>query len=104
MYVWSKHFREDELAATYKFPNGDATYPIFGRLRPRTRPKLKDRAISTILPGCSSYYPTHSSAKRSHLSLEDKDDKLLKRAVSLSLESGVEERRSSKFTVSRYII
>ena len=52
--------------------------------------------MPTLLPGCPSYYSTHSATKRSRLSLEEKDDELLSQAISLSLESDVEEKEKFK--------
>ena len=52
--------------------------------------------MPTLLRGCPSYYSTHSATKRSRLSLEEKDDELLSQAISLSLESDVEEKEKFK--------
>ena len=52
--------------------------------------------MPTLLPGCPSYYSTHSATKRSRLSLEGKVDELLSQAISLSLESDVEEKEKFK--------
>ena len=63
VYVFSKHFRKDEIETTHRVPNGDGSY----REIPRSRPKLKDGTVPTILPGCPSYYSApHSTTKRSH--------------------------------------
>ena len=88
MYVCSKHFREDEVETSHRVPNGDGSY----REIPRSRPKLKDGAVPTILPGCPPYYSAHSATKRSRLFLEDKNDELLYQAVFLSLESKEKEK------------
>ena len=93
VYVCSKHFREGEAETTHKVPNGDGSY----REILRSRPKLKDGAVPTILPGCPAYYSSHSATKRTRLSIDDKDDKLLYQAVSLSLEAEVEE--NEKFRI-----
>ena len=93
VYVCSKHFRKNEIETTHRVPNGDGSY----REVPRSRPKLKDGAVPSILPGCPSYYSApHSATKRSRLSLEHKDGEHLNQAVSLSLESGVEEKEKFK--------
>ena len=92
VYVCSKHFTEDEVETTHKVPNGDGSY----REIPRNRPKLKDGAVPTILPGCPRYYSHHTATKRTRLSLEDKDDELLYQAVKLSLESDIEENEKFK--------
>ena len=73
-------------------PNGDGSY----REIPRSRPKLGDGAVPTLLPGCPSNYSTHFDTKCSRLSLEEKDDELLSQAISLSLESDVEEKEKFK--------
>ena len=52
--------------------------------------------MPALLPGCPSYYSTHSATKRSRLSLEGKVDELLSQAISLSLESDVEEKEKFK--------
>ena len=44
VYVYSKHFREDEVETTHKVPKGDGSF----REIPRNRPKLKDGAVPTI--------------------------------------------------------
>ena len=95
VYVCSKHFREDEVETTHKVPNGDGSY----REIPRNRPKLKDGAVPTILPGCPRYSSSHTATKRTSLSLEDKDDELLYQAVKLSLESVSKRMKSSRSTV-----
>ena len=77
VYLCSKHFREDKAETTHKVPNGDGSY----REIPRNRPKLKDGAVPTILPGCPRYYSHHTATKRTRLSLENKDDELLYQAV-----------------------
>ena len=92
VYLCSKHFREDEVETTHKVPNGDGSY----REKPRNRPKLKDGAVPTILPGCPRCYSHHTATKRTRLSLEDKDDELLYQAVKLSLESDIEENEKFK--------
>ena len=92
VYVCSKHFREGEVETTHKVPNGDGSY----REILRSRPKLKDGAVPTILPGCPAYYSSHSATKRTRLSIDDKDDELLYQAVSLSLEAEVEENEKFK--------
>ena len=93
VYVCSKHFREGEVETTHKVPNGDGSY----REILRSRLKLKDGAVPTILPGCPAYYSSHSATKRTRLSIDDKDDELLYQAVSLSLEAEVEE--NEKFRI-----
>ena len=92
VYVCSKHFGDNEVETTHKVPNGDGSY----REIPRSRPNLRDGAVTTLLPGCPSYYSTHSASKRSRLSLDEKDDELLSQAISLSLESDVEEKEKFK--------
>ena len=92
MYVCSKHFREEDVEYMHRVPNGDVSY----REMPRSRPKLKEGAVPAILPGCPLYYSSHSTNKRSRLSLECKDDELLNQAVTLSLKSEVEENERFK--------
>ena len=82
-----EHFREEDIEYMHRVPNGDGSY----REMPRSRPKLKEGAVPAILPGCPLYYSSHSTNKRSRLSLECKDDELLNQAVTLSLRSEVEE-------------
>ena len=67
VYVCSKHLRVDEVETTHKVPNGDGSY----REILRRRPKLKDGAVPTILPGCPAYYSSHLSTKRTRLSIDD---------------------------------
>ena len=93
MYVCSKNFREGEVETTHKVPNGDESYR---EILP-SRPKLKDGAVPTILPGCPTYYSSHSATKRTRLSIDDKEDELLYQAVTLSLEAEVEE--NEKFRI-----
>ena len=73
VYVCSKHFKDGNIEYTHKIPNGDGTY----RETPRKCLKLKEGAISSILPGCPSYYPSLSGTKCPRISLESKDDKFL---------------------------
>ena len=58
-HVCPKNFRDNEVETTHKVPNGDGSY----REIPRSRPKLRDGAVPTLLPGCPSYYSTHSATK-----------------------------------------
>ena len=96
VYLCSKHFREGEIEYTHKVPNGDGTF----REIPRNCLKLKEDAVPSILPGCPTYYSSHSTTKRSRLSLQSKDDELLSQALTLSLTSQTEENH--KFFISNF--
>ena len=75
-------------------PNGDGTFKEI----PQASPKLKDGAIPSFLPGCSSYYSNQSYQKRSRLSYDSKEEALVNQAISLSLEYDIQEKE--KFCVS----
>ena len=62
----------------------------------KNRPKQKDGAVPTVLPGCSRYNSSHTASKCTRLSLENKDDEPLYQAVRLSLELEVEDNENFK--------
>ena len=96
VYVCSKHFREEDIEYIHRVPNGDGSY----REKPRSRPKLIEGAVPAILPECPLYYSSHSTNKRSRLSRECNDDKLLNQALTLIFKSEVEE--NERFNIQSF--
>ncbi|KAI6654424.1 hypothetical protein LOD99_820 [Oopsacas minuta] len=91
VYVCSKHFREDEVKTTHRVPKDKLSRDT------RNRPKLME--LYQLYYGEVSYYSTHPSVKRSRFFLENKDGKLLNKAVSLTLESGVSFHNGEHFPI-----
>ena len=85
----AKHFKEDDVEP--RFPIETEVIEKYQK-----RPKQKDGAVPTVLPGCSRYYSSHTASKCTRLSLENKDDEPLYQAVRLSLELEVEENENLK--------
>ena len=96
VFVCIEHFRAEDVEHIHKVPNGDGTF----REIPRACPKLKDGAIPCFLPGCSSYYSSQSSSKRSRLSSESKEIDLVNQAINLSLQ--FENQEKEKFAVRSF--
>ena len=83
-----KHFREEDVEVSHKVPNGDGTFIEI----PRAKPKLRDGAVPCLLPGCSSYYSSTSTTKRTRLSYDAKEEELMNQTLQLSLLSESEEK------------
>ena len=50
VYICKKHFRDEHVGYTHRVPNGDGSY----REIPRSKLKLKEDTVPSILPGLSS--------------------------------------------------
>ena len=98
VYVCVKHFRDEDVEYFHRVPNGYGSF----REIPRSKLKLKEgKVLSSILPGCPSYYSSHSATKPSRLSRDSKDDELFNQALTLSLRSENEE--IERFVVKSYL-
>ena len=88
VYVCAKHFQKEDIHYFHTVPRGDGTsYEV-----PRGRPKLNHTAVSSLLPGCPTYYSSTPSARNKWTRLSySKEEDLLNQATSLSLRSESEE-------------
>ena len=73
MRVCIKHFKEEHIDAAHRVPKGDGTFTEV----PSARPRLKEGAVPCFLQVYPSYYSTTSKTKRTRLSYDSKEEKLL---------------------------
>ena len=92
-----EHFRDEDVEYTHRVPNGDGSY----REIPRSKLKLKEGTVPSILPGCPAYYSSHSATKSSRPSRDSKDDELFNQALTLSLRS--ENKENERFVVKSFL-
>ena len=96
VYVCVNHFRDEDVEYTHIVPNGDGSYREI-----RSKLKLKEGTVPSVLPGCPPYYSSHSATIRSRLSRDSKGDELFNQAMTLSLRSENEE--NERFVVKRFL-
>ena len=79
VFVCIHHFHDNDVERTYKIliPDG------FLSEIPRGQPKLKKRAIPSLIPGCAPYY-SESSSKPTRLSFDDKEDIQFQKVIILA--------------------
>ena len=95
--VCVKHFWEEDVEVSHKVPNGDGTFTEI----PRAKPKLREGAVPCMLPGCSSYYSSTSTTKRTRLSYDAKEEELMNQTLQLSLLYESEEKISTSSEIYR---
>ena len=86
VYVCINHFQKDDIDYTFKVPKGDGTFTEV----PRAKPKLKESAVPSLLPGSPAYYSTKPT-KRTRLSYDAKEEDFMNQTLQLSLRYGGEE-------------
>ena len=87
VYVCINHFQKEDIDYTFKVAKGDGTFTEV----PRVKPKLKEGAVPSLLPGCPAYYSTKPT-KRNRLSYDAKEEDFMNQTRQLSLRSESQEK------------